>query len=263
MSKKKRRKPKVSQPSAPEATQPSSRWRFFVWMCAFFFVAALFVQLDVITAWPGGEGFALARALDAGWGDYLPANINRALMPLGEGLTDDPDSRFLFPRLLSACWLILAAFFTYRWTARLFGTQVSQLALLCSGASLFLPFFGKVATADTQALLGHAGMLWSVLLYALDKDHKKIYAFAVFAFLGAVAAPVSTLLLGMMVVVLAVFQRTDYSWTTPAAIAVGISSLALLIQGPQGPNTYWYYGQEDSRVLDLISYGLLGMLPLA
>ncbi len=232
-------------------------------MCSFFFVAALLVQLDVITAWPGGEGFALARSLDSEWGDYLPAAINHALMPLGDSLTDDPDSRFLFPRLLSAFWLILAAFFTYRWTARLFGTQVSQLALLCSGASLFLPFFGKVATADSLALLGHSGMLWSLLLYALDKDQKKIYAFGVFVLLGAIASPVSTLLLSMMVIVLAVFQRTDYSWTTPAAIAVGISSLVLLIQGPQGANTYWYYGQEDSRVLDLLYYGLLGMLPLA
>ncbi len=263
MSKKKRRKPKVSQQPPPGPPRASSRWRFFVWMCSFFFLAALLVQLDVITAWPGGEGYALARSMDAQWGDYLPAAVNHVLMPLGDGLTDDPDSLFLFPRLLSAFWLLLAAFFTYRWTARLFGTRVSQLALLCSGASLFLPFFGKVATADTLALLGHAGMLWSLLLYALANDHKKIYAFGVFVLLGAVAAPVSTLLLSMMVVVLAVFQRTDYAWTVPAAVAVGISCLVLLIQGPQGANTYWYYGQEDSRVLDLLYYGLLGTLPLA
>ncbi|PPK88287.1 hypothetical protein CLV84_1252 [Neolewinella xylanilytica] len=263
MSRKKRRKASVSQSPNPGPVPASSQWRFFVWACCFFFLAALLVQLDVMTAWPGGEGFALARALDAGWGDYLPASINHVLLPLGDALSDDPDSRFLFPRMLSAFWLVLAAFFTYRWTSRLFGTQVSQLALLCAGASLFLPFFGKVATADTLALLGHAGMLWSLLLYALAKDQRKIYAFGVFVLLAAIAAPVSTLLLSMMVVVLAVFQRTDYSWTTPAGVAVGISMLVLLVQGPQGANTYWYYGQEDSRVLDLLYYGLLGMLPLA
>ena len=263
MSKKKRRKGKVQQQPTPGPAAPSSRWRFFTWMCAFFYLAALLVQLDVFTAWPGGEGYALARALDAQWGDYLPAAVNHALMPLGDDLTEDPDSLFLFPRMLSALWLTLAAFFTYRWTARLFGKQVSQLALLCAGASLFLPFFGKVATADTLALLGHAGMLWTVMLYAVAKDKKKIYAFGVFVLLGAVAAPVSTLLLSMMVVVLAVFQRTDYSWTVPAGVAVGISCLVLLVQGPQGANTYWYYGQEDSRVLDLLYYGLLGMLPVA
>ena len=262
MSKKKRRK---SEPTVPNAAQQStgSRWRFFVWMCTFFVGAALLVQLDVITAWPGGEGYALARAVDARWGDYLPAAINHALLPLGADVSADLDGQFLFPRLLSALWLLLAGFFTYRYTARLFGKETGQLALLCSGASLFLPFFGKVATADTLALLGHSGMLWSVLLYVLANDRRLIYGFGVFVLLGAVAAPVSTLLLSMMIVVLAVFQRTDYSWTVPAGVAVGVSCLVLLVQGPQGANTYWYYGQEDSRVLDLLYYGLLGMLPLA
>ena len=232
-------------------------------MCSFFVLAGLLVQLDVITAWPGGEGYALARAVDASWSDYLPAAVNHALLPLGGRLTSDPDAQFLFPRLLSALWLLLAAFFTYRYTSRLFGKETAQLALLCAGASLFLPFFGKVATADSLALLGHAGMLWSVLLYVLAGERRMIYGFGVFVLLGAVAAPVSTLLLSMMVVVLAVFQRTDYSWTVPAAVSVGISCLVLLLQGPQGASTYWYYGQEDSRLLDLLYYGLLGMLPLA
>ncbi|THH40595.1 hypothetical protein [Neolewinella litorea] len=264
MSRKKRRKAKPTPATAPPAEpMVSSRWRFFTWMSAFFFLAALVVRLDVITAWPGGEGYALALSLDAGWSDYLPAAVNRALMPLGAAVNDNPDAPFLFPRLLSAFWLVLAAFFTYRWTGRLFGKTVASLALLCAGASFFLPFFGKVATADTLALLGHSGMLWSVLLYGLANDKKKMLPFAVFALLGAIAAPISTLLLSLMLVVLAVFQRTDYNWQTPAAVAVGISCVVLALQGPQGASTYWYYGQEDSRVLDLLFYGLLGMLPLA
>ncbi|NJB86359.1 hypothetical protein GGR26_002127 [Lewinella marina] len=264
MSKKKRRKPQTTPATAP-ATEPavSSRWRFFTWMSAFFFLAALVVRLDVITAWPGGEGYALARALDAGWGDYLPAAVNHALMPLGQAIDANTDAVFLFPRLLSAFWLVLAAFFTYRWAGRLFGHTVSQLALLCAGASFFLPFFGKVATADTLALLGHSGMLWTVLLYGLARDKNKLFPFGVFVLLGAIAAPVSTLLLSLMLVVLAVFQRTDYDWQLPAVISVGISCLVLVVQGPQGASTYWFYGQEDSRVLDLLFYGLLGMLPLA
>ncbi len=264
MSKKKRRQPRNIPNTAPPAeTGVSSRWRFFTWMCAFFFLAALVVRLDVITAWPGGEGFALARAMDADFGDYLPSAVNHLLMAPGEAIDPARDASFLFPRLLSSLWLVLAAYFTYRWTKRLFGKQVAQLSLLCAGGSFFLPFFGKVATADTLALLGHAGMFWSVLLYGLATDKSKMIPFAIFAFLGAVAAPVSTLLLSLMLVVLAVFQRTEYAWQTPAAISVGISCLMLVIQGPQGPNTYWYYGQEDSRVLDLLYYGLLGMLPLA
>ena len=263
MSRKKRRK--STPPTAPATPEPtvSSRWRFFTWMAAFFFLAALVVRLDVITAWPGGEGYALARAMGAQFGDYLPAVINHQLLPAGAAIDPDTDAVFLYPRLLSALWLVLAAVFTYRWTRRLFGKQTAQLSLLCAGASFFLPFFGKVATADTLALLGQSGMFWTVLLYVLAKDRKKIYAFAVFALLAAVAAPVSTILLSLSLVVLATFQRTDYSWTVPAGIAVGISCVMLVVQGPQGANTYWYYGQEDSRVLDLLFYGLLGMLPLA
>ena len=264
MSKKKRRKPKnIPTTAPPPEIGVSSRWRFFTWMCAFFFLAALVIRLDVITAWPGGEGYALARAYAAGWGDYLPAAVNHALMAPGEAIDGQNDAAYLFPRLLSALWLVLAAYFTYRWTRRLFGKQVAQLSLLCAGGSFFLPFFGKVATADTLALLGHAGMFWSVLLYGLATDKMKLIPFAIFTALGAVAAPVSTLLLSLMLVVLAVFQRTEYAWQRPAAISIGISCLALVIQGPQGANTYWYYGQEDSRALDLLYYGLLGMLPLA
>ena len=264
MSRKKRRKATIVEPSTtPQPVAVSSRWRFFVWMSAFFCLAALVIRLDVMTAWPGAEGFALANAVGNNWGSYLPATINHALLPLGLSIDATTDAIFLFPRLVSALCLLLTAFFTYRWTSRLFGKQVSELGLLCAGASLFLPFFGKVATADTLALLGHTGMFWSVLLLTLAGDKKKLLPFGIFALLGAIAAPVSTLLLSIMLVILAVFQRTDYPWVTPAAVGVGISCLVLFVQGPQGANTYWYYGQEDSRVLDLLYYGLLGMLPLA
>ena len=264
MSRKKRRKPTTPAPTAPATTPPSSsRWTFFLWMSTFFFVAGLLVQLDVITAWPGAEGFALANAVGSEWSTYLPATLNHALLPLGETVSEAGNAQFAFPRIFSALCLLLTAVFTYRWMTQLFGRQVSQLTLLCAGSSLFLPFFGKVATADALALLGHSGMFWTVLLFGLTKDQRKMLPFGLFALISAVAAPVSTLLLSLMLVILAVFQRMDYGWQWPAGISVGISCLLLLVQGPQGANTYWYYGQEDSRVLDLLYYGLLGMLPLA
>ena len=264
MARKKRRKPTTPAPTAPATTPPSSsRWTFFVWMSTFFFVAALLVQLDVITAWPGAEGFALANAVGDAWEGYLPTALNHALLPLGPTVSEASNAQFTFPRIFSALCLLLTAGFTYRWMTQLFGRQVSQLTLLCAGSSLFLPFFGKVATADTLALLGHSGMFWTVLLFGLTKDQRKMLPFGVFALIGAIAAPVSTLLLSLMLVILAVFQRMDYGWQWPAGISVGISCLVLLVQGPQGANTYWYYGQEDSRVLDLLYYGLIGMLPLA
>ena len=232
-------------------------------MSSFFFVAGLLVQLDVMTAWPGAEGFALAEAVGISYGRYLPAALNHALLPLGETITAGGNASFLFPRLVSALCLMLTTVFTYRWMTQLFGRQVSQLTLLCAGASFFLPFFGKMATADALALLGHSGMFWTVLLFGLTKDRRKLFPFGAFALLGAIAAPVSTLLLALMLVILAVFQRMDYGWQLPAGIAVGVSCLVLLVQGPQGANTYWFYGQEDSRVLDLLYYGLLGMLPLS
>ncbi|CAH1001551.1 hypothetical protein LEM8419_02454 [Neolewinella maritima] len=264
MSRRKRRKATQPAPTAPATNTPSTgRWRFFVWMSCFFFVAGLLVQLDVMTAWPGAEGFSLAQAVGVDYGRYLPAAFNHMLLGLGDGVSEARNADFLFPRLVSALCLILTTIFTYRWMTQLFGRQVSQLTLLCAGASFFLPFFGKVATADALALLGHSGMFWTVLLFGLTKDRRKLFPFGAFALLGAIAAPVSTLLLALMLVILAVFQRMDYGWQVPAGIAVGISCLVLLVQGPQGANTYWYYGQEDSRLLDLLYYGLLGMLPLA
>jgi hypothetical protein len=263
VSRKKRRRKATTIPESSVAPPPSSRWRFFVWMSAFFALASLLVRLDVFTAWPGGEGYALARAVGNDWGSYLPAALNHALLPLGLSIDTDTDAIFLFPRLLSALWLLLTAYFTYRWAGRLFGKRTIELALLAAAASFFLPFFGKVATADTLALLGHAGMGWTVLLFGISKDRKKALPFGVFALLGAIAAPVSTLLLSLMLVVLAVFERTDYDWTLPAGVGTAISLVVLLVQGPQDASTYWYYGQEDSRVLDLLYYGLLGMLPLA
>ncbi len=264
MSRKKRRKARPEPVlDTPVAEPRSSRWRFFVWITAFFFFAGLVVRLDVITAWPGAEGYALAQAVGNDWGRYLPAALNHALLPIGLSIDAQTDAIFLFPRLVSVVCLLLTAIFTYRWTKRLFGREVSELTLLCGAASLFLPFFGKVATADALALLGHAGMFWCVMLYGLAKDSRKMLPFGIFAILASIAAPVSTLLLGLMLVILAVFQRTDYNWQMPAGIAVAISCIVLLVQGPQGANTYWYYGQEDSRVLDLLFYGLLGMLPLS
>jgi hypothetical protein len=243
MSRKKRRKSKPSQPAAAEPAPVSSRWRFFVWMSGFFFLAALLTRLDVMTAWPGSEGFALANAVGNNWGRYLPSALNHALLPLGLDLDTATDAIFLFPRLVSSVCLLLTAFFTYRWAGRLFGKQAIELGLLCAGASLFLPFFGKVASADALALLGHAGMFWTVLLYTIGEDKKKLLPFGIFAVLGAIAAPVSTLLLSLMLVILVVFQRQDYPWLTPSIVAVGITSVVLLVQGPQGANTYWYYGQ--------------------
>lgn len=263
MARKKRRKATVTQtPGTPHSEPVSSRWRFFVWMSCFFFLAALFIRLDVMTAWPGSEGFALANAVEGDGIHYLPNALNHALLPLGLSIDSETDAIWLFPRLVSASCLLLTAFFTFRWMGLLFGNQLSELALLCAAASLFLPFFGKVATGDTLALLGHAGMFWSVLLYVLARDSGKLLPFGIFSLLGAIAAPVSTLLLSLMLVILVVFQRTDYPWLRPAVVSVAISCIVLLVQGEQGANTYWYYGQEDSRVIDLLWYGLLGMLPL-
>ena len=263
MSRKKRRKATPPTPAARAVPAVSSRWRFFVWMVSFFFLASLLIRLDVMTAWPGSEGFALANAVGTDWGSYLPTTLHHALLPLGEALDTTTDAIWLFPRLFSALCLLLTAVFSYRWMGRLFGKQVSELGLLAAAASLFLPFFGKVATADALGLLGHAGMFWSVLLYVLAREQGKLLTFGVFTLLAAIAAPVSTLLLSIMLVILVVFQRTDYPWQWPAGVAVAISCVVLLVQGEQGANTYWYYGQEDSRVLDLLYYGLLGMLPLA
>lgn len=239
----------------------SNRFRFFRWMCAFFFVAALFIRLDVITVWPGAEGWSLDFAMSLERGSYLPAFIHYALLPLGAGLFPSADLFFLFPRLLSAAFLLGAAALYYRWGSRLFGRQVAELQLLVAAGSLWLPFFGKMATADSWALFGHVGIWLSTLLLLRSSAKKYQFIQGAFVAFSALAAPLSTVIF-LVVLYLLLYRPSGYNqiWSRGwGALLVG--GALLLLQGTHGQLTYWNLGQNTTAYGTFFLYAVLGLLP--
>lgn len=247
MSRKKRNKAKkaAATPAPEPSSGISSRFRFFLWMSGFFALATVFLRMDVITVWPGAEGWALDAALGGGTSDkfFLPAWINGQLSALLEPF-------YLGPRLLSGTFLVATAMLFYHWGKRLFGQEAVRLTLLAAAASLWLPFFGKVATADSWALLGHTGLFLSTLLLARDGRKKYAYYYAAFAAFSALAAPLSSLIL---VIGIALFHyRRGLSKGNGEIIGgtIGIVTVSLLSAGLPENMSYYFLGD-----LSLVSYG--------
>lgn len=258
-----RKKKKLLQ---PEATAPapaaSSRFRFFLWICSFFFFAALLLRLDVITAWPGAEGFALDHALSNNRGDSMLSFLYGQMFPWGEGVDTNTQAIWLFPRLLSAVALLATGYFTYRWAGKLFGSRSVGFGLLCAGASMFLPFFGKVATPDALGLLGQAGFFWLALLSGVDKEKQYLFAAGIFLLLGGIAAPLSTLVFGVATVVSARMLLGGSKQWMNLLFLLAIPLLVLLLQGLQGNHSYWFWGSSPFAYGKFVGYCLLGMLPV-
>ncbi|MEL6357661.1 MAG: hypothetical protein AAFQ37_12100, partial [Bacteroidota bacterium] len=124
MGRKHRRAGKLGKVNATEASPlspaVSSRYRFFRWLCAFFFLAALFIRIDVITIWPGAEAMTFSQAMGFEKGSYLPAWITYALLEPGARLYPSSDLFFFYPRILSGFLMVSAAFLYYQWGSRLF-----------------------------------------------------------------------------------------------------------------------------------------------
>lgn len=242
-------------------TTVSSRYRFFRWMCAFFILATVFIRLDVITVWPGAEGWALDFAMAPQRGAYLPAFLHGLLLEPGASLFPAADLFFLFPRLLSAVLLLATGWLYYHWGSKLFGRLVAELHLLLAASSLWLPFFGKVATADSWAFFGHVG-LWLSTLLLLRSDSKK-YQFLQggFVLLAGLAAPNATLaLLLLLFVGLHWLSGHKDIWLKSwPSMVIGLVVAATLWK--QAPQTYWFWGYNADKYGQFILYAFLGMLP--
>ncbi|PHI21889.1 hypothetical protein CEQ90_00965 [Lewinellaceae bacterium SD302] len=255
MGRKKKKKPVVQvEDTAPPAI--SSRYRFFLWMVSFFAVAALFIGLDIATVWPGAEALNLDLALSNERGDYIPAFTDSLLTEVGASLFEKADLFFLFPRVLSAIILITTAVIYYRWGQKLFGKQTVQLQLLLFAASLYLPLFGKIATADSLLILGQVGS-WLSLIYLIrsGRTNHQFYL-GLFTLLSSIADPVITLEMG--IILISVFTlRYDYkvifrqAWMLPV-----IPLLAMVVHGWNKELIYF-----GSGYLQNILYCLLGTLP--
>lgn len=256
MGRKKKSKKRSSVQSEPAVSPvaPSSRFRFFLWMSGFFALAALFIRLDAITVWPGAEARLLTQALSDTRGSYLPAYLSSLLTQPGADLFAGADLFFLFPRLLSAVLLVVAALIFYRWGRKLFGPQVVQLQLLLLAASLYLPFHGKVATPDAALLLAHLGLWLSAILVVRSGRLSYQLYLGVFALLGGILAPFNTLVLSLVVLGFFLFRAplatvARRGWIAPVAALVG-----LLAFPPPG---MLYFGWKSSAY----GYAILGTLP--
>lgn len=257
MPKKARIKKKAIIEEASLPPETSSRFRFFTWMCGFFFVAALLLRLDVITVWPGAEGYSLGHAMSLNRGDSMLSFIYGLL--IGD---NQSSSAWLFPRLLSAVALIGTAVVTRLWAGRLFGTEAIGLGLLCAGASLFLPFFGKVATPDALALLGQASFFWLILLAGADKEKNYLLPAGIFLLLGGIAAPLSTLIFGLATILAGRLLFGGGKQWTGMLVLLAIPLVVLLLQGTQSGRSYWFWGNHPFAYGRFLGYCMLGMLPV-
>ncbi|TXF85244.1 hypothetical protein FUA23_20800 [Neolewinella aurantiaca] len=262
MSKKDRLKKSSAKP-APEVPEArSSRFQFFLWISGFFFVAALLLRGDVITVWPGAEGFSLDHALSNQRGGSMLSFLYHKLFPLGEAIDAKTQAIWLFPRLLSAVAVLATAVFTYRFAGKLFGKSAIGLGLVCAGASLFLPFFGKVATPDALALLGQAGFFWTILLAGADKENNHLLPAGIFLLLGGIAAPLSTLVFGLTTIVAArMLMGGGKQWMMLLTL-LALPLVVLVLQGNQGVRSYWFWGGQPLAYGKFIGYTLIGMAPL-
>lgn len=257
------KKKKKNQPVSPEASAAvtvSGRYRFFRWLCVFFFVAALFIRLDVITVWPGAEGWALDHSLSSARADYLPAFLHGWLATYGDRLFSGVDLFFLFPRILSAILLLGAFWLYYRWGSRLFGKSATELHLMVAAGSLWLPFFGKMATADTWAFAGHVGLWLSTLLLLRSPEKKYQFIQGFFALFSAVAAPFSTVVLLLVLYLVSWWRQGTFPWAKALAAPL-IAVVVAALNGSPDHALYYFLGGGGGGYGSLVGYAVLGLLP--
>ena len=106
-----KKRKKQSAPPTPPTRENSSRFQFFLWICAFFFFAALFIRLDVITPWPGAESLSLDHALSNRRGDSPLSFLYYTLFGWGSAIDGSSEAIWLFPRMLSAVAMLLTGYF--------------------------------------------------------------------------------------------------------------------------------------------------------
>lgn len=225
-------------------------------MCGFFALATIFLRLDVITVWPGAEGEALNAALDPNRTDFhLPVWINDQLSQVSELF-------YLGPRLLSAIFLMATAMLFYHWGRRIFGLTATRLTLIVAAAGIWLPFFGKVATADSWALFGHTGLFLSGLLLQRDGRKQYGYFYLLFALLSALAAPLSTLVFLIGAGLFAYRAKAAKPVLEMAGAAIGMATAVLLLSKPGNGITYYFLGDlEVASYGRFLFFGFLGVLP--
>jgi len=221
------------------------------------------IRLDVITPWPGAESLSLDHALSNNRGESPLSFIYYYLFDWGRAIDESTQAIWVFPRLISAVAMMATGYFTYRFGSRLFGASGVALGLLCAAASLFLPFFGKLATPDALALLGQAGFLFATFLAGADKTRNYVLPAAVFLLLAGLAAPLSTLVFGLGTIFAARATLGGGKQWMNFLYLLALPLVIVLLQGNQGIRSYWFWGSQPLAYPKFLGYSLLGFLPLA
>lgn len=241
---------------SPTPTGVSARYRFFRWAVLFFSLCYLIVINDVATAWPGAESFLLWRAGSGQTEAYLPALLMQVL-PGG-------DLWLFWPRLLSVLGLLLTALFFFRIGRPLFGRRDTETTLLLLAGSLLLPVFGKIASADTLALLTHALFWLALVRFHKQPEGRWQYLALAAAFIGGWINPVGTLLLvaGLIGAHWALLQRRP---GMAEAGMIGAAAVAVLAGGYAATHheLYFHPVQELASWGRFLAYNLLGIAPFA
>ncbi|MEM6879416.1 MAG: hypothetical protein AAF544_12695, partial [Bacteroidota bacterium] len=255
MGRKHRRKFKSAQQSEQPKQEAgiSNRYRFFLWLCGFFALAGLILRIDVITAWSGAEGWSLDAAVSGkSRVIYLPTVIQSWLSTLTEPF-------YLAPRVLSISFLLGTAMIFQQWGSRLFGKETSRLAILVAASGLWIPFFGKVATADSWALFGHVGLVLATAMQLRSgKDIYKAWMLG-FTIISLLAAPLSTFL--MAILLTAIYWKNKELRQVLFAI-LPLCGMVVPLFGLPVDRTYYFWGSISlSSQGDYLLYAFLGVLP--
>lgn len=259
MGRKHRRKKKTTAPDTPPVarTGPSGRYRFFVWMMGFFGLAALLLWTDQITPWPGAEAWQIWRALPG----TPDTNILAALL---SDLPVEGKNWLVFRRLPSVLFILLTVATILALGHRLFRREMLELSLLAAIGSLFLPFYGKIATLDAPILFLHVG-LWLSAVRWMKMGGRKTWWLALFLAAGLWLAPLSTAVLAVGLAAFAEWRKSEYRPRVVGAVAL-LAGLALSHLGPEvvPSSSYWFFSYHETVLGDysrLLSYSLLGCLP--
>ena len=258
MGRKHRKKKTTPTPTPPPATTGrSGRYRFFVWMMGFFGLAALLLWTDQITPWPGAEAWQVWRALPGTPDTNMLASLLSDLPVEGKNW-------LVFRRLPSVLFILLTVVAILALGHRLFRREMLELSLLAAIGSLFLPFYGKIATLDAPILFLHVGS-WLSAVRWMKVGRSKTWWLGIFLTGGLLLAPLSTAVVTVGLAAFAEWRKSEYR-LRGIGIAALLAGLVLSHLGPEvvPSSSYWFFSYHETVLGDysrLLLYSLLGCLP--
>lgn len=168
----------------------SPLFRIFAGAVGLLIAINMLIANDFALFWGGPESALAWDSTGAVPRNYLPALLQGLIWDASGG------NVFIY-RLPGALWLLLAAAVFFFVGRPLFGTRTAILTLLVTGASLGVPQWAKIATADSLLFVLHAsgflfllrflkkpGMAWRMAFYIAVLFSALVHPFSTLIFLG-------------------------------------------------------------------------------